>query len=822
MKFINKYYANQAKLINEYTNTKRKLHKTIANIHFNKTCKSKHLIPKYINIKTNSKTKSALNTLKTAQGIWINKEIQFLHKKKAYLNNRLYQLHLEASKLFKHEWPIINNNIEIKIQYEMVKKYATINKKISDLENTPQINGRKPENPKYTQHTQTFHPRVTNLTNLEINNEEKEILELGYKHNFITNTTQQIKSLIIECETAISNIEPTAQNLIREQLADNINRAYKNINEKTQNDSKNKLKIVKQLNNKLLANNITNVKADKGNSIVLINTNEYIEKTKNFFNDNNITELEKDPTERYQNAIKKSLKETDLIFNDNDRKSVINMKPKPPTLKSLIKIHKIDKPIRPIVNFKNAPTYKIAKKLATLLNHKLELQNTYTIKNNIDLVSKIKNLKIHNNETLISLDIKNLYTNIPIKETIDIIKHILSINGDSENVIKQISKLLENILKQNYFKFNNKIYQQKEGLAMGSPLSGILSETFLQHIEQEYIKNIINKYNIKFYTRFVDDILVICDKDKIQNITSEFNNIHKKLNFTLENAINNKINFLDISIQIYKGKLDFSIYRKPTYSDNIIHKNSNHPVNHKRAALNSMIFRLINIPMNKQNYKKELQTILQIAKNNGYPDTTVFNILRRTKAKMKKIQNPITTLKPDEDKNKNKKYIVFTYTDNKIHNILKPLKQRNLTIAYNTNNNIKKLIQNQKNNKDNLLDQNGVYKITCKDCNQVYIGQTGRSFKIRFNEHVKDYQYNRNKSTYANHLLKNNHNIDTIENSLKILHIQNKSTKLNTLETFEIYNHKHNIINENTIDKNALFDLYNNFKTRKKPHTKTQ
>ena len=43
--------AKQAKQVYQYKNTKLKLYKNNAAIWFNKTCKAKHLIPTYANIK---------------------------------------------------------------------------------------------------------------------------------------------------------------------------------------------------------------------------------------------------------------------------------------------------------------------------------------------------------------------------------------------------------------------------------------------------------------------------------------------------------------------------------------------------------------------------------------------------------------------------------------------------------------------------------------------------------------------------------------------------------------------------------------------------
>jgi hypothetical protein len=74
--------AQQAKEIYTYRNTKRKLLRIIAAIWYNKTCREKHLSPRYISIKINGHSKQDINKLKAATHHRVNQEIKFLHAKK--------------------------------------------------------------------------------------------------------------------------------------------------------------------------------------------------------------------------------------------------------------------------------------------------------------------------------------------------------------------------------------------------------------------------------------------------------------------------------------------------------------------------------------------------------------------------------------------------------------------------------------------------------------------------------------------------------------------------------------------------------------------
>jgi len=51
---------------------------------------------------------------------------------------------------------------------------------------------------------------------------------------------------------------------------------------------------------------------------------------------------------------------------------------------------------------------------------------------------------------------------------------------------------------------------------MGSPLSGTLAELYLQRIENDYIKQWIDSEEIYYYKRYVDDIIILFNKNKIQ------------------------------------------------------------------------------------------------------------------------------------------------------------------------------------------------------------------------------------------------------------------------------------------------------------------
>ena len=82
-----------------------------------------------------------------------------------------------------------------------------------------------------------------------------------------------------------------------------------------------------------------------------------------------------------------------------------------------------------------------------------------------------------------SLNITSLYTKIPVAETIDLILNNIYTTGIL--VFKDISRenlreILQFALSNTYFKFNGKIYTEKDGLAMGAPPSPTFANSFLK------------------------------------------------------------------------------------------------------------------------------------------------------------------------------------------------------------------------------------------------------------------------------------------------------------------------------------------------------
>jgi hypothetical protein len=81
----------------------------------------------------------------------------------------------------------------------------------------------------------------------------------------------------------------------------------------------------------------------------------------------------------------------------------------PPTLKARIKTHKENNPIHPVVNNIQTPSYKLSKYLSKKLQQLIQLPNTYTATNSIQVALDVSKLTMNDTHRLITLDIMDLF-----------------------------------------------------------------------------------------------------------------------------------------------------------------------------------------------------------------------------------------------------------------------------------------------------------------------------------------------------------------------------------------------------------------------------
>src|SRR5436190_24071333 len=107
-------------------------------------------------------------------------------------------------------------------------------------------------------------------------------------------------------------------------------------------------------------------------------------------------------------------------------------------------------------------------------------------------------------------------------------------------------RALRLVLYSTFFTFDNIYYQQTFGTPMGSPLSPIAADIVLYDLESRALAML--PMHLPFYVRYVDDIALAAPSSMFKNILCTFNSFHPRLQFTMEEGVDNRLNFLDVSI----------------------------------------------------------------------------------------------------------------------------------------------------------------------------------------------------------------------------------------------------------------------------------
>ena len=184
-----------------------------------------------------------------------------------------------------------------------------------------------------------------------------------------------------------------------------------------------------------------------------------------------------------------------------------------------------------------------------------------------------------------SHDVVSLFTNTPIEKCLDIIKDRIdndsSLNNRTKLNSNDITELLQFVLTTTYFRFRGSIYRHIFGAAMGSPVSPIVANLFMEKLEQEPIATAPMECKPKFWSRYVDDILEIIHKGSTQKPTDHLNTVDptRNIKFTHEEEDQGRIPFLDTLIARKPDRsVKLLVYRKKTHTDQYLNFNSQHPL----------------------------------------------------------------------------------------------------------------------------------------------------------------------------------------------------------------------------------------------------
>ena len=165
---------------------------------------------------------------------------------------------------------------------------------------------------------------------------------------------------------------------------------------------------------------------------------------------------------------------------------------------------------------------------------------------------------------------------MPIELAINIIRRKLELDQELHTrttmKVKQITSLLEFCLRTTYFQFQGRFYEQLQGEAMGSSISPIVANLYMEDFEIKAISSA--EYPPSCWKRYVDDTFVFIEAARKEKFPEHINSMKPLIQFTTEDAKpDGSLPFLDtVVLPQPDNTLLTIVYRKHTHTDLYLQK----------------------------------------------------------------------------------------------------------------------------------------------------------------------------------------------------------------------------------------------------------
>lgn len=165
--------------------------------------------------------------------------------------------------------------------------------------------------------------------------------------------------------------------------------------------------------------------------------------------------------------------------------------------------------------------------------------------------------------------------------------------------------------------------------------------------------------------------------------------------------------------------IGFYVHRKPTQTNKYLHYESFHPNAHKISVCDTLLSRAL-ILCDEDRQEEEIELVNEILLKNGYPLSRIENRLKITKQKPS-----IPPVKKEIEKR-----VILPWAGNTTTKIAQFIRRKlSWEIGYYPGRKISFLLCNLKQKPPK--SKKGVYEFKCENCENKYIGESGREISIR-------------------------------------------------------------------------------------------
>ena len=451
-------------------------------------------------------------------------------------------------------------------------------------------------------------------------------------------------------------------------------------------------------------------------------------------------------------------------------------------------------PIRLITATTPLPTTKLSALLEhTLHSHMVNYCETEFCRDSKNYLKDITASGWYEKEKpmIVCVDVSAMYPTACRTTTLAAVRECLEMGKVDDAMIDIFCNLTKLTLESVLIEFDKRYYRAESGI-----LTGACNSVSIANCLMRYITRRVDMKGI-FWRRFIDDGIAIFENGyEWEVFVKELRGRFKEFGFELEvrpMREGESVEFLDVKHEIGKnGKLETSLFVKPTaQASTFLHPSSYHPDHTPKGTLTSESIRIRRICSTPQKFEESMKVIYEKARRSGFSNKIIEQNWEKVKSWDDNKRREFLEVKQRKNNEKQEQTAVwptslphivkekFQHLDKflptnikKITTYKRPprlrdllfkpkkvcstgegnstgcgscllcggrksegVKMKNMVMNTNTVTDKKGKKWDLKLEKDLCCRDNGIYHVKCKNCSEVYIGQTCTSFRERFNGH---------------------------------------------------------------------------------------
>ena len=277
---------------------------------------------------------------------------------------------------------------------------------------------------------------------------------------------------------------------------------------------------------------------------------------------------------------------------------------------------------------------------------------------------------------------------------------------------------------------------------MGSPISPLIANLFMEEFEVKALS--ICPRPPSLWLRFVDDTFVITRAEYGQALIQHINSQDPYIQFTVEPTQQGSLPFLDTLVTIEPNNtFSTTVYRKPTHTDQYLHRDSNHHITARQSVFNTLAHRAKVVSSSQDRLDKELQHIKTALQACQFPNWALnqwyHRFLSNNQTNNNKHTNNSNSTNQDNNPTKRNITLVFPFILGISEKFKRLCKAKVIQVHHKGTNTLRTLLGSPK-DKDPKTHKSGIiyyYKCPHINCPEAYIGKSGSALRDRVKEHFK-------------------------------------------------------------------------------------